>query len=75
VIRETSQDVRDYTLKVNRRLPLSEQIHQVNDILCYQAGADDSCILEKVEEQNGYRFLYYRLWRRDRVSITADTGV
>jgi hypothetical protein len=75
VIRETSQDVRDYTLKVNRTLPLSEQIHQVNDILCYQAGADDIGILEKMEEQNGYRFLYSRLWRRDIVYLTADTGV
>ena len=38
---ETSQDVRDHTIKVDRKLPLSEQIHFVNDALCYEAKTID----------------------------------
>ena len=60
---ETSQDVRDHTIKVDLKLPLSEQIHFVNDALCYEAKTIDICILEKIEVRNGYRFLHYRLWR------------
>ena len=60
---ETSQDVRDHTIKVDLKLPLSEQIHFVNDALCYEAKTIDICILEKIEVRNGYRFPHYRLWR------------
>ena len=61
---ETSQDVKDHTIKVDRKLPLSEQIHFVNDALCYEAKTIDICILEKIEVRKGYRFLHYRLWRK-----------
>ena len=64
---EPSQDVRDHTIKVDRKLPLSEQIHSVNDALCYEAETTDICILEKIEVGNGYRFLHYRLWRKDLI--------
>ena len=65
---ETSQDVRDRTIKVDLRLPLAEQIHFVNDALCREATTIDECILEKIEVRNGYRFLHYRLWSKDLIA-------
>jgi kynurenine formamidase len=57
-------DERYYSVKVMSRLPLSEQLHEANAVLCKEAAEDESVFLERFETQNGHIVLLYRLWRR-----------
>ena len=57
-------DERYYSVKVMSNLPLSEQLHEANAVLCTEAAKDESVFLERSETQNGHRVLLYRLWRR-----------
>ena len=58
-------DERYYSVKVMSNLPLSEQLHEANVLLCTEAAKDESVFLERSETQNGHRVLLYRLWRRE----------
>ncbi|MDH3554944.1 MAG: hypothetical protein OEV25_06420 [Deltaproteobacteria bacterium] len=58
-------DERYYSVKVMSNLPLSEQLHEANALLCTEAAKDESVFLERSETQNGHRVLLYRLWRRE----------
>ena len=57
-------DERYYSVKVMSSLPLSEQLHEANAVLCTEAADDESVFLERFETQNGHIVLLYRLWRR-----------
>ena len=57
-------DERFYSVKVMSSLPLSEQLHKANVLLCNEAADDESVFLERFETQNGHIVLLYRLWRR-----------
>lgn len=57
-------DERYYSVKVMNSLPLSEQLHEVNAVLCTEAADDESAFLERSETQNGHIVLLYRLWRK-----------
>ena len=57
-------DERYYSVKVMSSLPLSEQLHEANAVLCTEAAEDESVFLERFETQNGHIVLLYRLWRR-----------
>lgn len=57
-------DERYYSVKVMSSLPLSQQLHKANAVLCTEAADDESVFLERVETQNGHIVLLYRLWRK-----------
>jgi hypothetical protein len=57
-------DERYYSVKVMSSLPLSEQLHEANAVLCTEASEDESAFLERSETENGHIVLLYRLWRR-----------
>ena len=57
-------DERYYSVKIPRNLPLSEQLHEANAVICTEAAKNESVFLERSETQNGHIVLLYRLWRR-----------
>lgn len=57
-------DERYYSVKVLRSLPLSEQLHEANAVICNEAAKDESVFLERLETQNGHIVLLYRFWHR-----------
>ena len=57
-------DERYYSVKVMSSLPLSEQLHEANSVLCTEAADDESVFLERSETQNGHIVLLYRFWHR-----------
>ena len=57
-----AEDTRYYTVEMDHNLPLSEKVHQVNDLLCMEVSSTEKCSLEKIETQDGYLTLTYRLW-------------
>lgn len=57
-------DERYCSVKVMSSLPLSEQLHEANAVLCTEAADDESVFLERFETQNGHIVLLYRLWPR-----------
>ena len=57
-------DERYCSVKVMSSLPLSEQLHEANAVLCTEASEDESAFLERSETENGHIVLLYRLWRR-----------
>ena len=59
------KDERHYSVKIMRSLPLAEQLHQANALICSEAAEDESVILERSETRNGHLVLLYRLWRRE----------
>ena len=61
------QDIRFYTVEIGRNLPLSEQLHEANAQICFEAAADEKVFLEEIGFRNGCRVLYYRLWRNKEV--------
>ena len=52
-----------YTVEVPRDLPLSEQLHQANNQLCFNINAEERVFLEDIRVRNGYKVLRYRFWR------------
>jgi hypothetical protein len=58
-------DERYYTVKIIRSLPLAEQLHQANALICTEASEDESVVLESLETRNGHLFLLYLLWRTE----------
>ena len=61
------QDTRFYTVEIARNLPLSEELHEANDQICFEAADDEKVLLEEIGFQNGYRVLRYRLWRNKEI--------
>jgi len=59
-----NSDERYYSVKIMRSLPLSEQLHEANALVCKEAEDNESVILERSETRNGHIILLYRLWRR-----------
>ncbi len=57
------QSTRFYTVEIARKLPLSEQLHEANAQICFEAADDEKVLLEEIGFRNGYRVLRYRLWR------------
>ena len=57
------RDTRFCIIEVARNLPLSEQLHEANDQLCFELESDQKVFLEDIRVRNGYRVLRYRLWR------------
>ena len=57
------KEERYYSLKVIRSLPLAEQLHEANALICEEAAEDESVVLESSETRNGHIILLYRLWR------------
>jgi hypothetical protein len=57
------RDTRFRIVEVSRNLPLSEQLHEANDQLCFEVESDEKVFLEDVRVRNGYRVLRYRFWR------------
>jgi hypothetical protein len=57
------RDTRFCIVEVSRNLPLSEQLHEANDQLCFEVESDEKVFLEDVRVRNGYRVLRYRFWR------------
>jgi hypothetical protein len=56
-------DERYYSVKIIRSLPLAEQLHQANSLICAEASKDESVFLESSETRNGHIVLLYRLLR------------
>ena len=61
------QDTRFYTVEIARDLPLSEQLHQANAQICFEAAGDEKVLLEEIGFRNGYKVLRYRLWRNKEI--------
>ena len=61
------QDTRFFTVEIARNLPLSEQLHEANAQICFEAAHDEKVLLEESGFRNGYRVLHYRLWRNKEV--------
>ncbi len=61
------QDTRIYTVEIGRNLPLSEQLHEANAQICFEAADDEKVRLEEIGFRNGYRVLRYRLWRNKEI--------
>ena len=59
------EDERYYSVKIMRSLPLSEQLHEANALICNEAKEDESVFLESLQARNGDILLLYRLWRRE----------
>ena len=57
-------DERYFSVEIIRSLPLPEQLHEANALLCKEAANDESVFLENLETRNGHLVLLYRLWRR-----------
>jgi hypothetical protein len=57
-------DERYYSVKIKRNLPLADQLHKANAVICTETAEDESVFLERSETQNGHIVLLYRLWRR-----------
>jgi len=55
---------RYYSVKINRNLPLADQLHEANALICNEAAEDESVFLERSETLNGHILLLYRLWCR-----------
>jgi len=62
------QDTRFYTVEIGRNLPLSEQLHEANAQICFEAADDEKVLLEKIGFRSGYRVLRYRLWRNKEIN-------
>ena len=60
------RDERYYSVKIMRSLPLADQLHQANALICTEASEDESVVLESLETRNGHLLLLYRLWRREK---------
>jgi len=58
------EDERYYSVRILGNLPISEQIHQANALICTEASENESVFLERLEKQNGHIVLLYRLWCR-----------
>ena len=56
---------RHFSVKIIRSLPLAEQLHEANAIICNEAAEDESVFLESSETRNGHILLLYRLLRRE----------
>jgi hypothetical protein len=61
----TKTDERYFSVKIMRSLPLSEQIHQANGLVCNEAAEGESVFLEGSETRNGHIHLLFRLGRRE----------
>ncbi len=61
------QERRYHTIEIVCRLPLSEQLHEANDLLCLEAAIDEKVSLEKIKTRKGHILLFYRLWRDKKV--------
>jgi hypothetical protein len=61
------QDTRFYSVEIDRNLPLSEQLHEANAQICFEAADDEKVLLEEIGFRNGYRVLRYRLWRNKEI--------
>lgn len=59
------EDERYYSVKIMSSLPLSEQLHEANALICTEAAEDESVFLERLQTRNGHIVLLYRLWRRE----------
>lgn len=57
------REERYLSLKIVRSLPLAEQLHEANTLICNKAANDESAALESMETRNGDIILTYRLWR------------
>jgi hypothetical protein len=57
------KDERYFSVYIERSLPLTEQLHEANTIVCNEAGKDESVFLEWLESRNGHIHLLYRLRR------------
>ncbi len=62
------QDTRFYTVEIGRNLPLSEQLHEANAQICFEAADDEKVLLEEIGFRSGYRVLRYRLWRNKEIN-------
>ena len=62
------QDIRFYTVEIGRNLPLSEQLHEANAQICFEAADDEKVLLEEIGFRSGYRVLRYRLWRNKEIN-------
>jgi len=56
---------RYYSVKIIRSLPLAEQLHEANALICNEAAEDESVFLVGSETLNGHILLLYRLYRRE----------
>jgi hypothetical protein len=59
------KDERYFSIKIERSLPLAEQIHQANGLISNEAAQNESVFLEGAEARNGHLVLLYRLGRRE----------
>lgn len=57
------KDERYFSVYINRSLPLTEQLHQANVLVCNEAEEGESVFLEGSETRNGRLHLLYRLGR------------
>ena len=61
------QDTRICTVEIARDLPLSEQLHEANAQICFEAADDEKVLLEEIGFRNGYRVLRYLVWRNKEI--------
>lgn len=57
------RDAQFYTVEVGRDLPLSEQLHDANEQLCFGLRSDETVFLEDIRVRNGFKVLRYRFLR------------
>ena len=68
------KDERYYSVKIMSSLPLSEQLHEANVLICTEAAEDESVFLERMQTRNGHILLLYRLWRREPRARNKQRG-
>jgi hypothetical protein len=54
-------DERYISVRIVRSLPLAEQLHEANALLCNEASEDENVFLENLDFRNGHIVLLYRL--------------
>ena len=59
------REERYYSVRIMRSLPLSEQLHEANALICTEAAEDESVFLERLQTRNGHIVLLYCLWRME----------
>ena len=68
------EDERLFSVKIIRSLPLSEQLHEANALICAEAGQDESVFLESSQARNGHIVLRYRLRRGEARTRDKQKG-
>jgi len=69
-----NKDERYFSVKIIRSLPLAEQLHEANALICNEAAEDENVFLERSETRNGHLVLLYLLRRSEEGKKNTKVG-